>query len=180
MYFGNYFGVGTGGGGVIIPPIPDNIHSAEAKLRALAMQDSTMQSYFAEVKGSGILFRWFDRQLPPGYINRGTCVRVMRLATLRYYTKETAAARSVNEQTQPRFQIDVLDTDPERGRSAAAAILDWLGTVDLSSDVQFASPPTSPSKHPYVCLNQRAGMEPNSDPPTYVESLDIRIFNIEE
>ncbi len=78
-----------------------------------------------------------------------------------------------------RFQIDVLDYDAERTRSAAAAIQDWLATADFSSNAQFSSPVTSPTKHPNFVLNQRAGMEYRIDPPAYVETLDIRITNLE-
>jgi len=151
--------------------------TAEVKLRTLAMQDETLQSYFVGTNGT---VRWFDRQLQPGYINQGTCVRVIRVSTLFTHTHETANYRSLNAQQQPRFQIDVLDTDAERARSAAAAIIDWLARIDLSSDAQFASPVTSPTRHPITLLNQRAGMEPQTQPPTYVESLDIRLFDLQE
>jgi hypothetical protein len=151
--------------------------TAEVAMRTLAAVSTSLQTYFGEPSG---IFRWFDRQLPPGYISRGTCARVRRVSTVRLYTKETGTARSVNRQSQPRFQIDVLDTDPERGRSAAAAICDWLGEVDFSTNAQFDSPPTSPKRHPNAVLNQRAGMEPLPDPPVYVEMLDVRIFHLEE
>jgi predicted small integral membrane protein len=80
---------------------------------------------------------------------------------------------------QPRFQIDVLDFDAERARSAAAAIIDWLAVVDFSSDSQFASPVTSPTRHPNFVLNQRADMDFTLQPPAYVEILDVRIFSLE-
>lgn len=149
--------------------------TAEAKIRSLAALDATLQSYF----GTGP-FRWFDRILAPNYIQRGACCRVTRVSTLRYYTHGTATQRSVNEIAQPRFQFDVLDYDAERARSAAAAIRDWLDTVDFSSDNQFASPPTSPTRHPNVVLNQFAGLEPQTTKPVYVEILDVRIFDLEE
>ena len=150
--------------------------TAEVKLRTLARQSTALQSYFGEDSG---LFRWFDRQLPPQYIGRGTCVRILRVSTLRYYTKETRVARSVNEQSGVRFQIDVLDLDPERARAAASAIVDWLGEIDLSTDDQFSSPPVTSQIHANFVLNQRAGIEPATDPPVYVEILDIRVFSKE-
>jgi hypothetical protein len=151
--------------------------TAEVAMRTLAQQSTPLQTYFGEVSG---VFRWFDRQLPPGYIDRGACVRVLRVSTLRLYAHGSTTRRSVVDQAQPRFQIDVLDYDPERARSAAAAVLDWLGEVDFSTTSQFASPPTSPKRHPNFVLNQRAGMEPKPDPPVYVEMLDVRIFHLEE
>lgn len=152
--------------------------TAEVAMRTLAQQSSTLQTFFGETPSGP--FRWFDRQMPPGYIDRGACARVRRVSTLRRYAHGTTTRRSVVNQAQPRFQIDVLDMDPERARSAAAAICDWLGEVDFSTDSQFASPPTSPKRHPNAVLNQRAGMEPKPDPPVYVEILDVRIFHIEE
>lgn len=152
--------------------------TAEAKIRSLARQDATLQSFFS---GSNGTFRWFDRQLTPGYITQGTCVRVLRVSTVRMFTHPTRVATQLVDQQQPRFQIDVLDIDPERARSAAAAIENWLTTVaDFSSGAQFASPVTSPTRHPNFVLNQRAGMEPQTQPPVYVETLDVRIFNLEE
>lgn len=151
--------------------------TAEVKIRTLAQTSTALQGFFGEDSG---IFRWFDRQLAPGYISRGTCARVRRVTTVLRHAKETRTARSVCRQTQPLFQIDVLDYDPERARSAVAAISDWLGEVDFSSDAQFASPPTSPKRHPNAVLNQRAGMEPLLQPPVYVETIDVRIFNLEE
>ncbi len=149
--------------------------TAEVKMRTLAAADTELQAFL------GSPFRWFDRQLEPKYIDRGTCVRVRRVSTLIEHAKETRTRRSISSQTRPLFQIDVLDTDPERGRSAAAALTDWFGRVDFSSDSQFASPPTTPTRHPNYVLNQRAGMEPQTSPiRVYVETLDVRIFNLEE
>jgi hypothetical protein len=145
-------------------------------MRTLAQQDSTLQSYFA----TGGIFRWFDRQLTPGYLRPGAaCVRVRRISTARQHAHETATARSLSRMEQPRFQIDVLDFDAERARSAAAAIIDWLAVVDFSSDSQFASPVTSPTRHPNFVLNQRADMDFTLQPPAYVEILDVRIFSLE-
>ena len=151
--------------------------SAEAKIRTLAQQDATLQSWFF-TDGQ---IRWFDRQLVPNYLKIGkACVRVRRISTIRLYSKETDTQRSANRMEQPRFQIDVLDYDAERARSAASAICDWLATADFSSDAQFASPVTSPKRHPNFVINQRADMEFTTQPPAYVESLDVRIFDLEE
>jgi hypothetical protein len=152
--------------------------TAEVKIRTLAIASATLQTYFGEASG---IFRWFDRQLPPGYIPRGTCARLRRVSTAFDYAHETSTRRAVSRLNRPLFQIDVLDTDPERARSAAAAITDWLAEVDFSSGAQFASPPTTPKRHPNAVVNQRPGMEPSVSPiPVYVETLDVRIFNLEE
>lgn len=150
--------------------------TAEAKMRTLAQQDAVLQTIFF-TDGQ---VRWFDRQLAPNYLAIGrTCARVTRISTVRLYSHETITRRSQNRQCMVRFQIDVLDFEAERARSAASAVIDWLATADFSSDAQFDSPVTSPTRHPNVVLNQRAGMEYKTQPPAYVEMLDIRIFDLE-
>jgi hypothetical protein len=152
--------------------------TAEAKIRTLAQQDATLQSFFG---GSNGTFRMFDRQLQPNYLKPGaTCCRVRRISTVQIRSHETATQRSDNSQVQPRFQIDVLDFSAETARAAAAAICDWLARVDFSTNDQFDSPVTTPKRHPNFVLNQRADMEFTTQPPAYVETLDVRIFNLEE
>lgn len=143
--------------------------TAEAKLRALASASAALQAYFGTA-----LFRWFDRQLPQGYIKSGPCVRLMRVSTVRTY-----AQTGLQNLSQPRVQIDVMDYDPENCRAAAKAVIDWLGTVDFSTDAEFSSPPTTPGNHPNFILNQRAGMDFQLQPPVYVESIDVRLYNLE-
>jgi hypothetical protein len=150
--------------------------TAEAKMRTLAQQDETLQSFFF----TGGQVRWFDRQLQPKYIEDGSCVRVTRVSSIPLYSHETRTQRSQNRIEPVRFQIDVLDLDAERARAAATAVIDWLATVDFSSDSQFASPVTSPTRHPNVLLNHRSGMEPKTKAPVWVEILDVRILNLEE
>ena len=152
--------------------------SAEAKIRTLAQQDPILQSFFGEPNG---IFRMFDRQLTPGYLKLGkSCVRVLRVSTLLLQSHETTAQRSANRMQQPRFQFDVIDFEAERARAGAAAIADWLARVDFSTDAQFGSPATTPTRHPNYVLGQRAGMEFTTQPPAYIETLDIRIVNLEE
>src|SRR5689334_2641357 len=87
------------------------IVSPEVKLRMLAKADTTLQEFFG---GPSDLFRWFDTQLLPGYISRGTCARVLRVSTVFLQAHGTSDRRSLLDMEQPRFQIDVLDFDPER------------------------------------------------------------------
>ena len=157
--------------------------TAEAKLRTLAQQDVNLQPYFFTPgpNGGANQIRWFDRQMAPGYLAVGkSCVRVVRISTIRLYSHETATRRAQNRFAYVRFQIDVLDFDAERARSAANAILDWLAVIDLSSNAQFGSPITSPTRHPNMCLNQRSSMEYKIQPPAYCEMLDVRIIDLEE
>lgn len=150
--------------------------TAEAKMRTLAQQDATLQAIFGEPSG---IFRMFDRQLTPGYLKLGkTCARVRRISTVTIHSHETGSQRSDNQQQQPLFQIDVIDLDAERARAGASAIIDWLHTTaDFSSDSQFGSPVTTPTRHPNFVTGQRADMEFTTQPPAYVETLTVRIFN---
>lgn len=151
--------------------------TAEAKLRTLAQQDVNLQPYFF----TNNQIRWFDRQLSPNYLAIGrSCMRVTRISTNRLYSHETATRRAQNRFAFVRFQFDILDMDAERARSAANAVLDWLAVIDLSSDAQFGSPVTSPTRHPNACLNQRSSMEFKLQPPAYCEMLDVRILDLEE
>lgn len=152
--------------------------TAEVKMRTLAQLDATVSSYLLD-SGNGT-FRWFDRQLQPNYIKSGTCVRVLRVSTVFLHAKETPTRTNLLDLEQPRFQLDVLDYNAETARAAASAIKDWLNTVDFSSNAQFASPPTSPSRRPNFILNQRAGMDFSLQPPVYVETIDFRIFDLQE
>ena len=150
--------------------------TAKAKIRTLASQDSTLRGFFGTST-----FRWFDSQLQPGYITAGTCARVLKVSTVFRHTHETASAQMLNRLTQPKFQIDVLDYDPERAEAAAAAIKDWLSTVDFSSDSQFASPPSSPRRHPNFVTNEWDGpVQAEPQPSIYMRCLEVRIFNLEE
>lgn len=144
----------------------------EVKLRSLAAADATLAGYLT---GSNNTFRWFDRQVAQNYFQSGPCVRVIRVSTVRMYMQT-----GVTNVSACRFQIDVLSVDPEQARAIAAAIIDFLGTVDLAGDYQFGSPVTTPPQFPNFILNQRAGMDYQLQPPAYVETLDARIFNLEE
>jgi hypothetical protein len=128
-----------------------------------------MQAHFGTAP-----MRWFDLQLPQEYIPLGSCVRVRRVSTIRMYVQ-----RGLQPMSQPLFQFDVLDLDPETARDAAFDLIEFLGTVDLSSNAQFGCPATTPVHFPAFILNQRAGMEPIPDPPVFVQSIDARFFNLE-
>lgn len=146
--------------------------TAEVKLRTLAIADATMQSHFGTPPA---VFRWFDIQLDPRRVSGGTCLRARRISTFRRYVQA-----GLNPLSEPLFQFDVLDLDPETARAAAADLIEFLGTVDLSSGAQFGSPATTPKHFPAFVTNQRAGLEPIPDPAVYVESVDVRFFNLEE
>ena len=141
----------------------------ETKLRSLASANPTLQAFF----GTGP-FRWFDTQLPPGYISRGTCARIFRVSTIRHYNMA-----GLMDLSQPLFQCEVLDADSGRARAAAAAVIAWLGTIDCSTSDMWTSSPTTPPSHPVFVLNQRHTIDFQLDPPVPVEQIDFRLWNLE-
>ena len=151
--------------------------TAEAKLRTLAQQDENLQAFFF----TDDQIRWFDRQLPPGYLVAGrSCAWVTRVSTIPLYTHGTRNRQAINRMVQIRFQIDVADYDATTAKAAAQAIIEWLSTIDLSSTAQFDSPTTSPTRHPNFLLNQRSSLLAQLKQNANVETLDVRITNLEE
>ena len=140
-------------------------------MRSLALMDTTMRGLLFNPANN--TFRWFDRQMQPNYIEQGTCVRIRRIRTEQYYTMGGRMAL-----TRPHFQLDVLDSDPEVAASAALAVINFLGRINIVTDTAFDSPPTSPSSFPTFILSQRSGLEAQRQPnlPLPVESIDFRIF----
>jgi len=157
--------------------------TAEVKLRTLAMADATLQADL----GAPPLFRWFDTTIPQGIIQKGACVRVLRISTLLLYahslppggSPETTPPGGLMNLTQPRFQIDVMATDPEIARAVAADIIAFMATADLASYAQFGSPATTPPQFPNFLLNQRHGADYDEQPPISIETLDYRMFHLE-
>lgn len=135
------------------------------------MQDATLRAYLYNPADN--TFRWFDTQLPPGYINQGTCVTVRQVSTVPLYAQGGRLATD-----QPRVQIDVRDLDSPKAKKVAGAINDWMGTVSFMDSNQFDSPPTSPPKVANFLLNQRSSQDFNVTPtPAWVETMDWRCFN---
>jgi len=142
--------------------------TAEVKLRRLAAGDATLQGYL----GAGP-FRWQSRQLTQGYIQKGTCVRTLRVAS-----PLAGFSHSGPSQIElVRLQIDVLDIDADKARTVAAAVDTFLATVSLCSPAEFDSPPTLAQQYPVFKLGQRQGMEFELGAPVYVEILEYRLFN---
>ena len=144
--------------------------SLEAKMLLLASGDAALQSFLGVYP---VKFRWFDRRLVPGYIGKGTCVVVRRVSTLSSYVQEGPLALEM-----VRMQLDAIDFSAETARAAARAIQSWFLKVDFMSDVQFQSPPGTPTQWPNFQLNQRSSIEkPETGDVYYVESQDWRVFN---
>jgi hypothetical protein len=141
------------------------------KLRMLAITDSTMRGYL--YNSANNTFRWFDTQLPQGYINQGTCVCTRQISDVPIYANSGRLATDM-----PRVQIDVRDLNSVQAKTVAAYIDTWFGTISCMSENQFDSPPTPPPSCPNFKLNQRSSQDFNVQPtPAWVETLEYRIYN---
>ena len=158
--------------------------SAEEKLRQLAAANTTLQGDLGTTP-----FRWFDMQLAQGALQPSSpantvgasCVRVLRVSTGRRYVQGNGyGVSNLSPLSEVRLQIDVLDFCAEVARQVAADVVAFLGTVDLASPAQFATPPATPPQFPSFLLSQRARMDYQlSKQPAYVQCLDVRLFNTE-
>jgi len=136
-------------------------YSAEEKIRALAMQDSTLQGFLQ----TGGIFRWFATQLPAGYASMGSCVRVTRPGAVYTQVQEGVLALE-----QVRLQFDCLDQSQTTARQLLNALNQFLLTVDLMSGDQFTSPATVPTQFPNFQLLQRGPI------PEFVASLQLWVW----
>ena len=141
------------------------------KMRMLASADATIQSYCLGTNGT---FRWFDTQLPKGYVQQGTCVRVRQISSLLYYVQNGPI-----NQDQVQVQIDVLDMSSTTAKALAAYLVStWFPSVDFTTGSQFLSPPGPPLASPNFKLSQRSGLDYTVLPEApYVETLTYRIWN---
>ena len=137
----------------------------EVALRTAASENATLAGLLGASPFTLNSFRWYDTQLPQGQISNGTCVRVLRVSTGRQYSTD-----GLQNFSWPRFQIDVLDPNPEMSRSVANAIITFMGSAPFGPLNQSAN----------YLLNQRGGMDYQLQPPVFVQSLDYRIFFLED
>ena len=149
--------------------------TAELRLYTLAAASPALQAVFGTAP-----FRWYDTQVQQGTIVPGddtqpAAARLLRVSTIRSY--EQAGLQPLSE---PRFQLDVLHPLAETARAAAAAVIAFLGTVDLAGAYQFGSPVTTPPQFPCFVISQRGGLAPEFEPPVYVQSIDFRLYNRED
>jgi hypothetical protein len=142
----------------------------ENKIRSLASQNAGLQGLLL----AGGLFRMFNRQLQQGYINQGACVRYLLVSNPEAYNQQGRQNIS-----QALVQFDCMDRDPVRCRQLRDAMITWLDGVDLAATNQFDSPPTTPRQFPTFITNERSGMEPQTQPPVFVETIDVRFWNLE-
>jgi len=142
-----------------------------AKIRTLAQLDATLSALF--FTGTQ---RWFKQQIQPGYISKGLCVRVSKPTTVFSYTQY-----GLMNLNKPLMQFDILGFDSTAVQAATIAVINWMGTVSFAETNDFDSPATTPPHSPNFLLNRRSGMEAQVDPPgpVYIETLDFRIYNLE-
>ena len=140
--------------------------TAEVKLRTIAKYDPALQAYF----GTGP-FRWFAIQIPQGYFPQ-TCARIMRISTNSDYEM-----RGPNPLEWIRFQVDILDQDPEVARAAARAVTDWFHRTNICVNNEFDSPATTPPNFPNFKLNERETLDYQLKPVAFCVTQDWKVYN---
>lgn len=145
--------------------------TAESKIRTLASQDATLQSFFGTSP-----FRWNHLQKSPsGAIpNVSEASADVKQISARYLYAQEAAVSLI----QARFQITVRCRNVTTTDAAALAIIEWLGTVCFANNDQFQSPPVTPRQHPNFVLSTQAGMDPQLKTPIYTQLIDFRVWNL--
>jgi hypothetical protein len=141
------------------------------KMRTLAMQDATLQGYLLGGNGT---FRFFDTQLPQGYIYQGTCVTVQQISDVLMYAQSGPLSLD-----WVRVQVNVWDLDSVRAKQLAAYLVaSWFPSVDFSTESMFLSPPGPPLAAANFKLSQRGVLDFSVQPtPAWVETIDMRICN---
>jgi hypothetical protein len=141
------------------------------KIRTLAAQDATIQEYCL---GSNGTLRWFDTQIPKGYIYQGTCVTVQQINDVLTYVQPGPLAMD-----QVRVQVNIWDLNSASAKTLANyLVMAWFPSVSFMSDAQFQSPPTTPPYCANFKLSQRGVIDYSVQPqPAWVETLDFRLFN---
>jgi len=141
------------------------------KMRVLAQQDATLA---AALTGTNGTFRWFDTQLPKGYVGQGTCVTVQQISDVLDYVQNGPITLD-----WVRVQINVWDVDSVTAKQLASYLVtNWFPSVDFVTDSMFTSPPGPALQSPNFKLSQRGGPDFSIQPEQpWVESLDFRIGN---
>ena len=142
--------------------------TASTKLRTMAAADATLQGFFGTSP-----FRWDYIQLVPSARpdsnGQFPCrARYRQVSQVPIYTQE-----GQNRLNEVRFQIDVLCSDVTVADAATAAIAAWIGTVS------FCDLTLTPGQYPNFVMNVRPGLEVQLKPPVPVNSLDVKVFNLD-
>jgi hypothetical protein len=119
-------------------------------------------------------FRWFDVNLPQAQALPN--VVVQRISTARLQAQDTILG--LGQMSKIRFQFTCRgegSNQPtfEAARQVGAAVIQFLGTVNLTSGSN-ALPP-----RPAYVLGERVGMDYNANPPVPLYVVDAAVYNIE-
>lgn len=143
----------------------------QQKMRTLAGADAVLQGYLL---GSNGTFRWFDTQLPKGYINQGACVTVQQVSSSLDYTQQAPLALE-----WVRVQINIWSMDSVQAKQIANYLQNtWFPSVCFTSNAQFLSPPLPPPAAANFKLSQRGVLDYSVQPTAaWVETQDWRCAN---
>ncbi len=141
------------------------------KMRTLAQQDSILLGFLLGENGT---FRWFDTQLPKGYVAQGTCVTVMQVSDVLDYVQNGPISLD-----WVRVQINIWDMDSVTAKNLAAYLVgNWFPAVDFVTASMFQSPPGPPLQSPNFKLSQRGFLDFDIQPTqAWCEQLEYRIGN---
>ena len=141
------------------------------KMRVLAQPDAVLQGYLL---GANNTFRWFDTQLPKGYINQGACVTVQQISSVLDYVQSGPLALE-----WVRVQVNIWSFDSVQAKQIANYLQNtWFPSVCFTSDAQFQSPPLPAPAAANFKLSQRGVLDFSVQPQSaWVESQDWRVAN---
>ena len=160
--------------------------SVTEKLRTLAVQDATLQSFFG-VDSATTVMRWFDVQIQPKALQTGLVIQTQQISESPRPYSHTSALTFTAPLVQFTVRgwpgkvagVQVVANAPHQVRQARAAVIAWLGRVCFSASNQFDSPATTPPNYPNFVLNSRETIDPQLDPPAWTAQFDARIFNLD-
>ena len=140
--------------------------TAEVKLRTLALANPTLSALVGP--------RWFDVNLPQAQTLPN--VVVQRISTARLQAQDTQLG--LGQLAKIRFQFTCRGEGTnqptfEAARAVGAAVIQFLGTVNLTSGSN-----SQPPKPAYV-LGERVGMDYNANPPVPLYVVDAFLWNLE-
>jgi len=143
----------------------------QQKMRTLALQDATLS---AALTGGNGTFRWFDTQLPKGYVAQGTCVTVQQISDVLDYVQNGPI-----QLDWVRVQLNIFDMNSVTAKNIASYLVaNWFPAVDFVTDSMFLSPPGPPLQSPNFKLSQRGVIDYDVQPvEVWREILEYRIGN---
>lgn len=141
------------------------------KIRLLAMANVVIQGYCL---GTNNTFRWFNTQLPKGYVGQGTCVTVQRISSVTdYFQGQPSALEWV------RVQINIWDLSSIKAEALSNYLQNtFFPSSCFTSNAQFQSPPLAPPAAANFKLSQWGGLDPSIQPEVpWLERQDWRLAN---